>query len=121
MKRIWKAQAILIAFWCACGVTLYLALAPAEPAMAWLGNDKVQHAAAFASLAVLARLAFPKWPILRGALFLAGFGAGIELLQALPLVHRDAELADWIADLFGLAMASLASCCVCWFRTQLAT
>ena len=45
MKRIWKAQAILIAFWCACGVTLYLALAPAEPAMAWLGNDKVQHAA----------------------------------------------------------------------------
>jgi hypothetical protein len=53
---------------------------------------------AFAVLTVLAVPAFPKarsWQILLG---LGAFGALIELVQAIPALHRDCDLADWLAD-----------------------
>ena len=37
--------------------------------------------------------------------WLAAFGAAIELFQALPALHRDAEVLDWLADMAAAAVA----------------
>jgi len=48
----------------------------------------------------------PRWPrIVVLALLAAVFGAGVELGQA--VVHRDAEMADAVADVVGIAAAVL--------------
>ena len=64
-----------------------------------LGNsDKLQHVVAFLVLAGLGRLAYPtvrkRW-LLMG---LMAFGAFIEIVQALPMVGRDSDPLDWVAD-----------------------
>ena len=67
-------------------------------------NDKVAHALAFLLLGYLGLIGWSKSRIVLviGLLFL---GAGIELLQATPLVRRDAEFLDWAADAVGIAAA----------------
>jgi hypothetical protein len=32
-------------------------------------------------------------------------GASIEIIQALPFVHRDCDVVDWVADSLGVAAA----------------
>nr|WP_298898284.1 hypothetical protein [uncultured Altererythrobacter sp.] len=67
--------------------------------------DKMLHILAFFVLTVLAQLAFPlakMWMLLLG---LGLLGAGIELIQALPTINRDAGLADWLADLVAIVFA----------------
>src|SRR3712207_760628 len=60
--------------------------------------DKLQHFAAHAGLALLgfAALRRSSWGLL---LALAAFGAGIEGLQALPAIGREASWLDFAADL----------------------
>ena len=69
--------------------------------------DKAQHAIAFAVLAVLAVLAYPKASRLRIALLLIGQGVLIELLQYYG-GYRFGDWQDVVADgvgvLLGLAM-----------------
>lgn len=67
------------------------------------GGDKLHHVLAFAALALPLAWARPGWIIPVG-LVLAGFGGMIEILQ--PYVGRGRELADWIADLAGIALGS---------------
>lgn len=64
------------------------------------GSDKMHHVLAFALLALPAALLSPRmlWAVVPLA---AAFGAGIEVVQ--PFVGRSAELADWVADMAGLA------------------
>ncbi|MBW8744235.1 MAG: hypothetical protein JF628_07810 [Sphingomonas sp.] len=38
-------------------------------------------------------------------LMMAGFGAFIELSQAIPAIHRDAEWDDWFADMIAILLA----------------
>jgi hypothetical protein len=40
--------------------------------------------------------------------WLAGFGAAIELFQAIPVLNRDCDLMDWIVDI-GAAVAALCA------------
>lgn len=61
-------------------------------------GDKFEHMLAFAVLAGLAQLAFPRISRLWLWLWLSLFGAGIELAQAIPPLHRDSSLADWVVD-----------------------
>ena len=86
------------AFWISAAGALWVALTPAS-AMAEVNvSDKLLHFAAFAALSVIAVIAWgPRRPLLLGSL-LSGFGALIEVLQGLPLFHRDASVADWVAD-----------------------
>jgi hypothetical protein len=60
--------------------------------------DKARHFSAFAVITVSAILAFPRTrlPVIAGLLSLAG--AAIEIIQGLPMVHRDADVFDWVAD-----------------------
>jgi hypothetical protein len=84
------------AFWAAALFALVMALLPHPPQ---IGNasDKVQHILAFAVLAGLAALAWPRRLLLIG-LGLFAFGGLIEVLQMIPSLHRDGQAGDWIAD-----------------------
>jgi VanZ family protein len=89
------------AFWAALACLLALTLLPIE-AKAQLLNDKAEHFLAFFALAILGIKAWGRKRTLSLAIELAAVGAGIELLQALPIVGRDAEFLDWVADVSGI-------------------
>jgi VanZ family protein len=80
----------------------YLAFTPtAYPGIAAV-SDKLEHAAAFFSLALLLDYSFPltrfDW---RKALIVLGYGAGIEIVQYF-LPWRESSVFDWLADLVGV-------------------
>jgi VanZ family protein len=66
--------------------------------------DKAKHFAAFFTLGLLAALAFPRRTLVVIGAALSAFGAAIELVQALPIVHRDCDIHDWIADTLAVAL-----------------
>lgn len=94
-------------FWAALLFAYVAAIMPQADAPHIANNDKVEHMIAFLTLAVLGRLAYPAVPWWRGWLLLAGFGALIELTQMIPALHRDGNLADWIADAIALSVGIL--------------
>jgi hypothetical protein len=91
----WQAW-IRRAFWLALVVTLVMALHPNPPAMR--ATDKVQHMAAFAALTSLAALGFPSLRLRVIFVWMAALGLTIEVLQMIPMLHRNAQASDWLAD-----------------------
>lgn len=77
-----------------------MALLPHPPRLITMTRfaDKVEHMIAFGVLGALAILAFPGLSRLRVLLCLSAFGAAIEVFQAIPDLHRDSNVADWIVD-----------------------
>ena len=71
-------------------------------------GDKVQHMAAFATLAALGTFGYPRLAPLRLAAGLCAFGALIEVTQMIPVLHRDAELSDWLADTLAVTVVLVA-------------
>ena len=67
-----------------------------------LGYDKLQHLVAFAGLAWLAGAGWGLKNAARIAVALSFVAGSIELLQALPLVHRDPSIWDWVAGNLGI-------------------
>ena len=101
--RIYSLTKFLrLLFFVGIAVLLWATLTPASDAVQI--NDKIAHCLAFLMLAVAGLRAWPHSPValVVGLLFL---GAGIELVQALPFIHRDANLLDWIADAIGIGIA----------------
>lgn len=89
----------LAAFWVAATGAVVMALLPKPPHVPLdRYGDKVEHMIAFATLAFLAVLAFPRMPRLRIVERLSFLGALIEVLQSIPALHRDCDIRDWIAD-----------------------
>ena len=84
------------AFWLALAVTLVMALLPNPPTMR--ATDKVQHMAAFAALTSLAALGFPALRLRVIFVWMAALGLAIEVLQMIPVLNRDAQASDWLAD-----------------------
>lgn len=105
-----------LAFWAALLFSFVMAVLPHPPDIPGDPSDKVLHVLAFSVLAVLAPLAYPATRPTRIGLLLSAFGAVIELVQAIPSLHRDAELIDWVADT--AALAAVLSLVVLW-RDQL--
>jgi VanZ family protein len=103
---------------CALAIVLLATLPGSyDPVHAW---DKGKHFTAFFTLTVLAVFSFPKSrPVLLGAA-LSIFGAAIEGVQALPFIHRDCSLGDWLADtlavIFVLCLAILLGFADAWRR-----
>lgn len=85
------------------GTTSVLTLIPMAGVSA-PGGDKTHHMLAFAALALPLAAARPGWIPVTGGL-LALYGGLIEIIQ--PYVGRGRELADWQADLIGIALGSL--------------
>ncbi|WP_066686058.1 VanZ family protein [Caulobacter sp. CCH9-E1] len=92
----------LTAFVAAVAFTLYAALAPGDDTQGLIPWDKAKHFIVFYGLTFLATMALPRsryWKI--GAVLL-GFGIAIEILQGLPIVGRDADVFDIVADTLGV-------------------
>lgn len=86
-------------FWLLLGFTFVMALLPKPPGLlsGTLG-DKFEHIVAFATLAISASLAFPTCPPLRMMERLVFAGAAIEVLQSIPVLNRECDAFDWLAD-----------------------
>ena len=88
----------------------WLALSPAPPDGLDTGWDKLNHAAAFTALTVVAVFAFPRswrnlWLLLAALLC---FGGAIEIAQSF-IPTRNAEWGDLLADAVGTAAGVLAA------------
>lgn len=94
-------------------VIAWLAFRPAATVDAGLPWDKANHALAFVALTVLAGRG---WPGLRRSLLVLAMlmaGVGIELVQGLPQIGRDADAGDVVADAVGIALGLAVSV---WWR-----
>ena len=95
-------------FWVAILFTFVSAALPAAHAPQLFPWDKAEHFTAFFVLTSLAGAAYPRVPLVILALWLSLFGCAIELVQALPIVHRDCDIWDWVADSVGIGAAIAA-------------
>lgn len=87
-------------------IVAWFAFRPATDVEAGLAWDKANHALAFLVLTILTSLG---WPTLsRQWVFVLMLAAGVfvELVQGLPMIGRDADIMDVVADGVG-AMAGL--------------
>lgn len=101
-----------ILFWSALMFAYVCAVIPAGPE---IGNsDKNAHVLAFVTLAGLARLGWSRRGAFRIALALLLFGIFIELSQATPIVHRDADIWDVVADTFGITLGLIGGTLALW-------
>lgn len=98
-------------------VVLVMSLRPSVNVGGPVHMDKIVHLGAYAVLAGLARLGWPR--LWGGTLFLclAVFGIGIEVAQHLMALGRTGSLADIIANLSGAALA-LIFFHIFWTRYQ---
>ncbi len=86
-------------------VTLaWLAFKPATGVDVGLPWDKANHCFAFLVLTVLTGCGWPGLSGWRLAAIMLATGTGIELVQGLPAVGRDADVMDVVADLFGFTL-----------------
>ena len=70
-------------------------------------GDKFEHMLAFATLALLAALSYPRARLFRIGERLSFLGAMIEVLQSIPSLHRDCDIRDWIADTLAITVVLL--------------
>ena len=85
-------------FWLTTLFTFVMAILPHPPVLPGAPTDKMQHIAAFVVLTVLAAAAYPGMSWRRAAWMLPAFGAFIEIVQAIPALHRTSDIRDWTAD-----------------------
>ena len=95
-------------FWLLLAFALTMALLPKPPNLPIdQFGDKFAHMLAFAALAGVANLGWRQIPAWRTGLQLSAFGALIEVLQMIQVLHRDADVRDWIADTAAIVVATL--------------
>jgi hypothetical protein len=97
--------------------TFYSAVIPPAQALQLVPWDKAMHFIAFYCLTGLAVAAFPAsrlWLIGAG---LSAFGALIEVVQGLPMVHRDRDFWDWVADTLAI-IAAMSPMLLLWWRQR---
>jgi hypothetical protein len=104
-----------VAFFAALIFTFYSAVIPPKQALQLVPWDKAEHFIAFYALTGLAVAAFPRRNLLLLSALLSGFGALIEFVQGLDIVHRDRDFWDWVADTTAI-IAALAPMLLVWWR-----
>lgn len=93
-----------IVYWIVVFVVFVLAVGPITESGPQ-GSDKIKHFAAFYSLQLGAAVVYPRAPLWRGAVLLIAYGGAIELIQSLPIVHRDCSALDWLTDIAAIFCA----------------
>jgi hypothetical protein len=111
----WLIRLAQIAFFAALIFTFYSAVIPPQRALQLVPWDKAEHFIAFYALTGLAVAAFPKRNLFLVAAVLSAFGALIEFVQGLEIVHRDRDFWDWAADTVAIC-AALAPMILVWWR-----
>ena len=105
----WRGgRAVRLLFWGAAAFALVMALLPHPPHIRGEPSDKVEHAIAFATLGLLGSFAFTRLTAVRLIAGLSLFGAFIELAQAIPALHRDSDVVDWLVDTLACAVVVIA-------------
>lgn len=95
---------IVVLFWASVAVSGYFAIVPAPtPPVTGLWIDKIQHMTAFLTMTLLGGLAY-RGQLPKLGLGLIAFGALIEIVQMIPVLNRDAEIGDFVADVFALSV-----------------
>lgn len=87
------------AFWLALIFAFVMAVLPQPPQLPGAPTDKVQHILAFVVLTILANAGYSRLRPMTVVFALAGFGALIEIVQAIPALHRSSDIVDWLADM----------------------
>jgi VanZ family protein len=104
----WRAgRTARATFWAAACLAFVMAVIPHPPELPGHPNDKLEHIAAFVLLTVLGSLAYPAALFARLFVGLSLFGAFIEVVQAIPALHRDSDVRDWLADTVAVAVVLL--------------
>jgi VanZ family protein len=67
-------------------------------------GDKFSHMLAFATMALLAALAYPRMRLVRIGERLSFLGALVEVIQSIPSLHRDCDIHDWVADTIAITV-----------------
>jgi VanZ family protein len=112
----WRgSRTVRALFWAAALFAFVMAILPHPPNIPGNPNDKLQHATAFATLALLGSFAYPAAALVQLLIRLSLFGAAIEVVQAIPVLHRDSDVRDWIADTIAVAVVLLI---VRWWRSR---
>lgn len=112
----WRAtRSARVLFWAAALFAFVMAVLPHPPQVPGNPNDKVQHIAAFVTLSLLGSFAYPGTALVALGLRLSLFGAAIEVVQAIPELHRDSDFWDWAADTLAVIAALLP---VWWLRRR---
>jgi hypothetical protein len=112
----WRAsRSARAVFWAAACFAFVMAIVPHPPAIPGEPSDKVQHITAFATLALIGSFAYPTTALTSLLLRLSLFGAAIEIVQAIPVLHRDSDVLDWLADTVAVALILLL---VRWWRSR---
>ena len=106
-----------LVFFAALIFTSYSAVMPPSHVLQLTPWDKATHFIAFYVLTGLAVAAFPRQNLIVVAALLSAFGALIELVQGLPVVHRDRDFWDWVADTLAITSA-LSPMLLFWWRGQ---
>jgi hypothetical protein len=115
LKVSWLIRIAQTAFFAALIFTFYSAVIPPQDALRLVPWDKAEHFLAFYGLTGLAVAAFPRRNLFILAAVLSGFGAFIEYVQGLDIVHRDRDFWDWVADTIAIG-AALAPMILVWWR-----
>ncbi len=102
-----RANLLRLAFWLPALFAFTMAVLPHPPALPGAPSDKVQHIAAFLVLGSLGSLAYAQSSPFRLGLGLSLFGAFIEVVQAIPSLHRDSDPLDWLADTAAVVLVLL--------------
>lgn len=112
----WRAsRTARLLFWAAALFAFVMAVLPHPPQVPGNPNDKVQHVTAFVTLSLLGSFAYPATALVQLLVRLSLFGAGIEIVQAIPALHRDSDFWDWVADTAAVVVALLI---VRWWRSR---
>lgn len=104
ISRTQLSTVIRAAFWTASFAVLWSTLTDTDSITHGLW-DKALHFSAFYVLAAIGAVAWPNLQLRWIGLGLLGFGLGIEALQKLPFIARDASWADFLADGLGVGCA----------------
>lgn len=99
---LWLARAAFAAALLAGTVT---AVMPADDSPHLMPWDKAEHFAGFYILAAIGAFAFPRLKAIWLAAGLIALGGAIEVVQGLPMVARDSDVKDWVADTVAVACA----------------
>ena len=111
---------VRVVFWSALLFTFLSAQLPDARVPHLFPWDKAEHFVAFYILATLAAAAYPRVPLVVLGLWLSLFGCMIELVQALPFIHRDCDIWDWVADTLAIAAALVPMAVGRWRRLDFA-
>ena len=99
---LWLSRAGFVAALLAGTITAVMPASDSPHVLPW---DKAEHFAGFYILAALGAVAFPRLRAVWLAAGLVALGGAIEVVQGLPMVARDSDVKDWIADTVAVACA----------------